>query len=217
MGNENTTTISSSSDAYIDDFLLDCNYPQFSLAKEEPKGESTQNSNLYNVITDVDQLLKSIMNSTKHTSRIMEKYNSLIVLFEKVHCHVCYLDIAQRWIYQQDYNQLYKFCIELEARIAQQDDSLKKKYIRFCDFAQLNYFNEFGDIPLNIVQTHTNYPGFASFSLLNRTCPKCIEIQELSKTQCAMAAYMVYKAQGILTFYECHWDQIMVECSGAIK
>ncbi|KAF7457914.1 hypothetical protein HWI79_1480 [Cryptosporidium felis] len=169
----------------------------------EHKISDYKRGNLFYTISEAEALLKKLMDMKFHTKRIIEKYNSLATLFEEIHCKVCYLDIAQRWVYQQDCNQLYKCCIELEARIAEQSESIKNRYSDFCDFIQLDKSQ------VEEINAFINYPGLTTCLVLNRKCRKCSESKTISQLQAKNAAFMAYKIQGILSFYEYEWDEII--------
>ena len=143
--------------------------------------------NLAKTISEVEKLLVLLMDMKDHTKRIIKKYNSLASLFDNIQCDVCFLDFAQRWVYQEDCNKLYKCCVELEARIAEQSESLKRKYIIFCNFAKLSCFREFDEIPVKNIQMFIDYPGLTTATLLQRKCPKCNETKELSHSQAGVS------------------------------
>lgn len=128
-------------------------------------------------ISEAESLYNKLMDMKYHMEQIAEKYNSLSRLFEGIHCNICYLDFAQRWVYQQDCNKLYKYCVELEARIAEQNESIKRKYLEYCNFV------DFQNVNSEEIKCFNNYPGLITCLLLNRKCPKCCESKNISHYQ----------------------------------
>ncbi|KAH7648844.1 hypothetical protein FG379_002314 [Cryptosporidium bovis] len=195
MGNLISNHAINDSCEYFDEIILE---NQYSLRSERVnpdfnfKGTSDHKfKNLVKTISEVEKLLVLLMDMKDHTKRIIKKYNSLSSLFENIQCDVCFLDFAQRWVYQEDCNKLYKCCIELEARIAEQSESLRRKYVIFCDFAKLNCFREFDEIPLKNIQMFIDYPGLTTATLLERKCPKCNESRALSHSQAGVSLTLI--------------------------
>ncbi|OLQ19077.1 hypothetical protein ChUKH1_14430 [Cryptosporidium hominis] len=187
---------------YYDEIALDCGVNMFSIQKNVEQTKILKYKSLSMKISEAESLYNKLMDMRYHTEQIIDKYNSLTRLFEGIHCKICYLDFAQRWVYQQDCNKFYKYCIELEARIAEQDDSIKRKYLEHCDFVQLY------SIKSGKIKYLNKYPGLKTCLLLNRKCPKCYESKKISHSQAKNTAFMAFKIRGILSFYEYQWDEI---------
>ncbi|KAJ1604317.1 hypothetical protein OJ253_3744 [Cryptosporidium canis] len=162
---------------YYDDIAFDSGIITCSKKKisEHPE-QLIKHKSLLIKISEAEHLYNKLMDMKYHTEQIIEKYNSLSGLFEEIHCNICFLDFAQRWVYQQDCNKFYKYCIELEARIAEQDEYIKKKYSEYCDFVRLDSVRP-EKTSLN------NYPGLTTCLLLNRKCPTCYESKNASHSQ----------------------------------
>ncbi|KAH8741003.1 hypothetical protein FG386_002549 [Cryptosporidium ryanae] len=184
MGNFISSYIINNKCEYFDETILENQYllqnDEINLTFYCKRTPNHNFGNLIKTISEVEKLLVLLMDMGNHTRRIIKKYNSLSSLFENIQCDVCFLDCAQRWVYQEDCNKLYKCCVELEARIAEQNESLKRKYVIFCDFAKLNCFKEFDEITLKNIQMFIDYPGLTTATLLERKCPNCNEARALS-------------------------------------
>lgn len=162
---------------YYDEIALDSGVTILSTQKSHEHQEKIFKYETLIKISEAERLYNKLMDMKYHTKQIIEKYDSLSRLFEGIHCNICYLDFAQRWVYQQDCNKFYKYCIELEARIAEQEESIRKKYLEYCEFAQLDYVSS------EKTKYFNSYPGLTTCLLLNRKCPTCCESKNTSHLQ----------------------------------
>ncbi|KAH8581821.1 uncharacterized protein ELE39_001951 [Cryptosporidium sp. chipmunk genotype I] len=177
MGNTLCYLINQRNYHYYDEIALDCGINTFPIKKNYEQAKISKYKSLLMKISEAEGIYSKLMDMRYHTEQIIEKYKSLSRLFEGIHCKICYLDFAQRWVYQQDCNKFYKYCIELEARIAEQDESIKRKYLEYCDFVQLY------SIKSEKIKHSNKYPGLTTSLLLNRKCPKCHESKKISHSQ----------------------------------
>ncbi|OII71773.1 uncharacterized protein cubi_00580 [Cryptosporidium ubiquitum] len=218
MGNSLHYLINQRNYHYYDEIALDSGITTFSTQKNTGYQEKIfKYKSLSLKISEAESLYNKLMDMKYHIEQITVKYNSLSRLFEGMHCNICYLDFAQRWVYQQDCNKFYKYCIELEARIAEQDESIKRKYLEYCDFVKLY------NVKSEEIKYSNNYPGLVTCLLLNRKCPKCCESKNISHSQAKVSnassyisiinsskntAFMAFKIRGLISFYESQWNEI---------